>query len=193
MNIERMLAVANAIENETIPGLGFNMIDWTNRPFTKVGDHACGTVCCIGGWACVLFGEEGDMVYGQEAQQLLDLNNDQAKRLFLNYYDWVYPDSLEQITRAQAVAAIRRMVQEEGGLVPTPVLTVTVPVEEEVLTRKDVAGVIRTMVAEEEGWTPAPEFGPITDTPIEHTWDSPDPEVNVPLEEVEYAYAIVKR
>jgi hypothetical protein len=50
MNTENILAVADAIEQHTIPWLGFNMTGYKTTGPDMTG-HNCGTSACIAGWA----------------------------------------------------------------------------------------------------------------------------------------------
>lgn len=51
MNVERILAVADAIEQHTIPWLGFNMSNYKAVDLVDHTGHDCGTTACIAGWA----------------------------------------------------------------------------------------------------------------------------------------------
>jgi hypothetical protein len=127
LNIERMLQTADALETKAIPGLEFNMGKWYARLYDarEAAVHPCRTVACIGGTAIALFGEwrkvrsqvagEYDMEVGRYAMDLLGLTHDQAERLFLNRDNYISAKRLSDITREEAVAAIRRMVAEERG------------------------------------------------------------------------------
>jgi hypothetical protein len=117
LNIERMLQLADAIESEIMPGLKFSMVDWSFG-FHVVGviPMWCGTSACTAGWACLLFGATGSLICGDNAASYLGLSEVQAERLFQNTDGYVSPTyRLEDITREEAVAAIRRMVAEERG------------------------------------------------------------------------------
>lgn len=129
MNESRMLKLADAIERSAIPNVNFNMAfvagvlsgSLSNR-VAQV--YECGAVCCNAGWACLLFGEPNSIVDSLAARVLLDLTGGQAYNLFYNGYNYMgdYGGSLADIPRSAAVAAIRRMVREEGNLVPMPVI-----------------------------------------------------------------------
>lgn len=87
MNVENILKVADAIEQHSIPGLGFNMLDWrgpADRVVCDKSGHNCGTVACIGGWTEAIFpkDEHGRAV---PAGETLDLDEDQRGRLFFMY------------------------------------------------------------------------------------------------------------
>ena len=54
MNVENILKVADAIEQHSIPDLGFNLAWWFSpegRPSDDRSGHGCGTTACIAGWA----------------------------------------------------------------------------------------------------------------------------------------------
>ena len=53
MNKENILKVADAIEQHSIPDLGFNMSIWVGigSLYEDKSGHKCGTVGCIAGWA----------------------------------------------------------------------------------------------------------------------------------------------
>jgi len=155
MNTERALRLADVIEGEGLPGVGFDMTDWSNFPDDwRIGDSIpepdCGSVCCVAGMACLLFGEKGTVIDSFYAQTLLGLNNSQYWRLFLNEGDYIAPKLTSQITRAEAAAAIRRMVSEEGDLTPAPIFSpiTDVPIEgypdqEEAPVEEEVYAIVR--------------------------------------------------
>lgn len=115
MNKERMLKLADALERSRL-GVRFNMRSLCSDGDAVVGDQLeCGTSCCIAGMACLMFGGRGCAFSGTVARSLLDLNSDQANRLFYNSRLYVSPkEEWRDITKKEAVAAIRRMVREEG-------------------------------------------------------------------------------
>lgn len=51
MNKTNILAVADAIEQHTIPWLGFNMLNYKTVVNADMSGHNCGTTACIAGWA----------------------------------------------------------------------------------------------------------------------------------------------
>lgn len=116
MNVERMLHLADQLANPTDPRLKlvtFNMADFTSSQEYVDDAISCGTAACIGGYACILFGAEGATIHGAEAGALLGLTIHQARNLFYNQFGYISKEHmLNEITREQAVAAIRRMVQE---------------------------------------------------------------------------------
>lgn len=125
MNEQRMLAVADAIEKDALRerGITFNMGDWlaTLAPhcisvLRVRSSYECGTVGCIAGFTCVMFAEVGEAVGEGTAMAYLGLTRSQAQRLFANEDEYIAPGVcvLAEITPRQAVAAIRRMVREEG-------------------------------------------------------------------------------
>ncbi len=116
MHIERMLQLADSIEKSTLP------VRLTMEHFCRSDDQVfvgdpipCGTACCIAGWACLLFGDRGMEVDGnafEAAQALLGLTPLQSECLFYNYECYIFDCDLQDVTREQATAAIRRMVAE---------------------------------------------------------------------------------
>lgn len=74
MNATLLLKVKDQILNE--PRL-FDMGLWQEV-------HSCGTVCCIGGWACALEGQfsGNDEYTKRKAIELLGLTEDEARTLF---------------------------------------------------------------------------------------------------------------
>lgn len=126
MNVKRMLKLADEIEHGDKQlkrrGVYFNMSEFVS---TRNGYSArveskfeCGTTACIAGAACILFGKVGDPIVASLAGELLDLNQRQRARLFLNHDRYVSRSrhfvDLSKISALKAVRAIRRMVKEEG-------------------------------------------------------------------------------
>jgi hypothetical protein len=82
MNVENILKVADAIEQHSIPDLGFNML-WLKSEVGGDADrsgHNCGTVACVAGWTIALFGSRGDGF--MEAGQHLGLPRSKYRPLF---------------------------------------------------------------------------------------------------------------
>lgn len=141
MNIERMLEVADLIERDGLRdrGVTFNMSVWLfHRPhgshvFYIHDQYDCGTVGCVAGYACIAYGEVGSPVEPVQASAYLGLDDEQAHRLFHNGSFYVSPAAyLTEITKEEAVAAIRRMVAEEMAALVLVDLAVQ-PVREEEL------------------------------------------------------------
>ena len=82
MNRENVLKVADAIENHTIEGLGFNMLTYGSEHYRDRSGHNCGTVACIAGYAQALSGDIAEYIPTQ-AKLFLDLTDDEANELFL--------------------------------------------------------------------------------------------------------------
>lgn len=96
MNIGNILKVADAIEQVSVPGLGFNMscgiesaghTIWRG-PRSDNSGRGCGTVACVAGWTCVVLADR-DTSCDQpwvdvrvDAQGLLDLSDVLANALF---------------------------------------------------------------------------------------------------------------
>lgn len=78
---------------------GFNMAIWDAKDSEE---SACGTVCCIGGWASRIFRSEHN---DSDVGELFNLDDREANRLF-------YPDlSWTAITVPQAVAVLRHLAK----------------------------------------------------------------------------------
>lgn len=118
MNKDNILAVADAIENHTIPDLGFNMSNWfspTSQDRRDNSGHGCGTVACVAGWSAVLAtGRQPDnnrWYYGKDhaekvAKEYLGLSWPDSSRLFEpeeDVYEW------RDIPPARAVAVLRHL------------------------------------------------------------------------------------
>lgn len=127
MNKERALKLAEVLESGVLPlGVGFSMKDFLVRDGrtaimspVKLKDlvHTCDTTCCIGGLTCLLFEGNGHgCINGHRAQQLLELTDSQAGRLFFNDSNYVTQDKVDfyDVTPECAASAIRRMVAEES-------------------------------------------------------------------------------
>lgn len=136
MNKERMLQLADFIE--TVPEESFNMDCFFSGgsvrdlpPLPGQMPHDCGTAACVAGYALMLFGTpdeinavrrtafaidgggrgladlQGKIVTTTDtAQTILGLTREESHRLFLGHFS---SKGLTQITRADAVAEIRRM------------------------------------------------------------------------------------
>lgn len=104
---ERLIYLRDFLRN--LPREKFNMIGWIvgGRRRAQAMSHKCGTTCCIGGWAAVLFGTKN--IDGVAAQNLLGLNDTQATQLFYGmgmrnyklYYD---------LTNSQAANIIDHLI-----------------------------------------------------------------------------------
>jgi hypothetical protein len=117
MNKERLLLLADMIENSTppknFPDLYFNMANYWEGPEDKGFDpvdqeyHTCGTGACIAGWATATFGS-GTTKHERiqrEAMCLLELTPCQADRLFIPN------DPSDDHTTEIAPAVIRHFVE----------------------------------------------------------------------------------
>lgn len=88
----------------------------------------CSSVGCIAGWMCAVYDpvfwriwkrEEGlpdGMTMQERAGPLLGLNTNQAEALFLGW--WSAKHALEDITRHEAAAELRRLAAEHGAKTP---------------------------------------------------------------------------
>ena len=112
MNIDRMLEVADHIEN--LDEEQFSMNHWRQRSST------CGTVCCIAGWAVELYDPECPLeAISPEARRLLSLPYNVSSALF----NPPGPEEggpgrvktsgliFEEVTTSEAASVIRGMVK----------------------------------------------------------------------------------
>ena len=117
MNRENILAVADAIENQSIPDLGFNMggfIVETGDDWQDKSGRSCGTVACIAGTAHVL--RTGDRTIGHNVRdydctpdaEWLGLTEDEADGLF---FAVSASANLYEITPSQAVSVLRHLAE----------------------------------------------------------------------------------
>ena len=129
MNLERMNELAEMLERQDViqKALWFNMADfigveWRGIPLANVRkaveQGACNTTCCIGGWACWLWGEDDDWFQASTAQRLLGLSDEQKNRLFFDEEHYVSRGQMDfdEIDHLTAAKAIRRMVEEDENL-----------------------------------------------------------------------------
>lgn len=118
MNKDKILAVADAIEQHAIAKLGFSMLTYFDgletggRSASSVdkSGHECGTVACIAGWACALdvglSEAAGIRSPFMHARTILGLDERQATLLFI-------PDPLnfDAITPADAAKVLRTLAE----------------------------------------------------------------------------------
>lgn len=112
MNRERMLELADAIENRTLDR-EFDMRSFCRDRDQHDVDTSCGTAGCIAGWACWLFTEGTTVQYDDietVAIGLLDLTGTEADSLF---HGWWSPEILPNITAEDAAAELRRLASQE--------------------------------------------------------------------------------
>lgn len=103
MNIERLQAVRDAILNPP-KGYEFNMSFF-------LGDGACGTTCCIAGFAGLLFEPYNLFTPYNTGRRVLDLSIKTADQLF--YYKDAAGHALgmmASVTPAQAAATIDHLI-----------------------------------------------------------------------------------
>lgn len=84
VNAENILKVADAIEQHSIPDLGFNMgvVHGNANPGLRdLSGHNCGTVACIAGWTHQVFKTGGHTI--SPAGYVLGLNEQESEALFL--------------------------------------------------------------------------------------------------------------
>lgn len=120
MHRGRMEKLAHTLETvDEINGMKFDMSvvfmygDYRVDPI--VSSIRCGSVGCIAGWACALFGEPNSAMLGCTARHLLGLSEDQARELFFpsNYRLFPDMDNPYEATAKQAAVAVRRLMAEE--------------------------------------------------------------------------------
>lgn len=139
MNVGNILKVADAIEQATVPGLGFNMGTVYNGRgvFEDLSGHSCGTVACIAGWTLAAVEGAPDRYGTQKAMEVAaqwlglhldsDDNTGEAAELFL-------PEGFEEDihTPAQAVRCLRNLaitgkVDWEAAMKPADPAMPTLP------------------------------------------------------------------
>lgn len=122
MNVEHINQVADAIEQHTIPWLGFNMSSYKANKYADRSNHDCGTTACIAGWANAIrlgLTENTPDEYGwcrhTGAALWLGLSENQADDLF---YARNHPDYWENgyaawdtISADQAVRTLRHLAK----------------------------------------------------------------------------------
>ena len=121
MNTARLLALADAIEGHVLPELGFNMEVYYSTAYRNLPDrsgHECGTIACIAGWACKLYGSLGEGYFATAAYHL-DLDYETANELFIppgpahwdeENHSWQeFPVNTWKATPAQAARVIRHL------------------------------------------------------------------------------------
>lgn len=119
MNRENILAVADAIEQHSIPELGFNMYDYVcdaevldRRGLSDMSGSGCGTTACIAGWAkAIALGRTPQNYFGvhEDAQHWLGLSLEQADTLFYGLGRGII--SLPDISSAHAVSVLRHLAE----------------------------------------------------------------------------------
>lgn len=116
MNRENVLKVADAIEQHSIPDLGFNMATFRDIARDAEPDNygaGCGTVACIAGWAeAVRLGTGvfvNDGLTDERSADYLELTSEQSGPLFFGYgMSW---SEFTAITPKQAVAVLRHLAE----------------------------------------------------------------------------------
>lgn len=128
VNVENVLKVADAIEQHSIPDLGFNMLDYVHEVDPNNGydvkyygdrsGHSCGTVACIAGWARrirtgqPLAPEAGYLFDWRTEARWLGLSprvGGSGALLFLGDDDT--NERLDKVTTAEAVAVLRHLAK----------------------------------------------------------------------------------
>lgn len=118
MNVENILKVADAIEQHSIPDLGFNMSGYiARRGVRDQSGHNCQTTACIAGYAAVLSGavkpDEVDADAHEPGAAFLGLAGEAADSLFFarNHPQYRSRGSRlwERITAPEAIAVLRHL------------------------------------------------------------------------------------
>ncbi len=114
MNVENILRVADAIEQHSIPDLGFNMGSFVSDSRQDRSHFDCGTTACIAGWACAVVGGYHLNINDQEwieeqAREILDLSFLEADDLFIPTNHHAMVD--DRILPDQAVRTLRRLAK----------------------------------------------------------------------------------
>lgn len=112
MNVGNILKVADAIEQASVPGLGFNMDHWKSTgSYRDQSGRDCGTTACICGWAATvehkhLSDDETYMTFGQS---YFGLDQQATERLFLYFTDDAdeIVNNRNEVTPEQAVRTLR--------------------------------------------------------------------------------------
>lgn len=111
MNKDNVLKVADAIENHSIPDLGFNMGGYILPADAETPDlsgHNCGTIGCIAGWAASV--AKGSIIdddaSGDKAGKFLGLSGFQRMELFVPS-GWLD----NNVTSSKAVAVLRHLAE----------------------------------------------------------------------------------
>ena len=110
MNVERLRAIINELETPTLP-VEFNMSIGSNITRVPIEDiHLCGTVCCVGGLACLMFGKRGEEITLEYGAELLELTEFESNAIFYNLNPYPYGISaLVSISRQKAIQTLRRI------------------------------------------------------------------------------------
>lgn len=87
MNKERVLMVADAMEQGLVRGLGFNMASWFHKKnsleqFKDMSGRGCGTTCCGAGWAVHVMAKAS--AFAVTKNDLIAIGNEAANRDFLS-------------------------------------------------------------------------------------------------------------
>lgn len=106
----------------TLPAKQFDMGMYieVNPEIRTIGQAAkhCGTVCCIGGDAILLFAKKGELVYcpketsHSRATRLLDLSDSEAGHVFSGAWDRKF-----QFTKARALRYLRKALKARDVMV----------------------------------------------------------------------------
>lgn len=115
MNVENILKVADAIEQHTIPDLGFNLTYYSADIAKESGDdvqlidhsgHSCGTVACIAGYCAALRTGDANDAWVLSEAKFLGITYSKGEELFgCNMAE----RDRNKITSDQAVRTLRHL------------------------------------------------------------------------------------
>jgi len=108
MNKERILDLADIIENDRLPLVRFDINWWARREYES--PHECGTIACIAGYAvAAAYGNRIAKHFktdvGGEARRILGLTVDEARELFSDGWRTLKP----RPTNKQAARVLRHL------------------------------------------------------------------------------------
>lgn len=122
MNIQRMHSLAAAFETDNLPAaFGMAWYAFGRRTpegqvdtfFTLTVAEAASIVelkCCIGGQACLMFGEPSAPIAATTAQELLGLTRSQADGLFLGSGSFFGNNRFAGMSNETAARALRKLI-----------------------------------------------------------------------------------
>jgi len=118
MNKENVLKVADAIEQHSIPELGFNMnygLVSRSDNIKDLSGYNCDTVACIAGWCNMLTKPDARFSDFDAAREFLGLDPKAASELFYASSQWEFEGGdhtyLERITPSKAAVVLRHLAE----------------------------------------------------------------------------------
>lgn len=128
MNLKNMRRLRAHLRSRKNP-VGFNMANWfqhNSRDLVTptvicraVETHPCGTVACLAGHAALLAWQSGDIPLEHRARirvvaaEWLGLKYDESHDLFAGNWGEQYRGLLKNLTKAQAITALTRLIDAE--------------------------------------------------------------------------------